>query len=447
MRHFSIRRRLLLLLLGSLALVWVVMLGLTYSKAHEEVHEIADARLQQSARTLMLLDLKRLGRLVKGRTQDDDHDHDMDSGSNPLDFQVWSDEGELLLRSANAPAALFRPGEGYSTFEFDHRQWRGYASHDRARHYQVRVFEPLDARDQLIGKLTRRMAQALLLALPMLALLIWVGIGRGLRPLAQLSQGIASRNADNLDPILLEQVPVEAQALTDALNQLLERLARSIEKERSFTADAAHELRTPLAAIKVQAEVALGARDDASRQYAIGQVIAGVNRTTHLVRQLLLLARLDHVEPAMRQAVDLGRLALECVARRDDEAQRCGVAFKVSAPPNSMLQGDPAILSIMIDNLLDNAIKYGGAQGNIQVSVAREATLLVFCVKDDGEGVAPEHRARLQDRFFRTQDNDAPGSGLGLSIVAKIAATHGGTVAIGEGLGGKGLGVTIRFRI
>jgi len=446
-RYFSIRRRLLLLLLGSLALVWVVMLGLTYSKAHEEVHEMADARLQQSARTLMLLDLKRLGRLAKGQTQDDDHDHDVDNGSNPLDFQVWSDEGELLLRSANAPAALFRPGEGYDTFELDHRQWRGYASHDRARHYQVRVFEPLGVRDQLIGKLARRMAQVLLLALPLLAILIWAGIGRGLRPLAQLSQGIASRNADKLDPILLEQVPVEAQALIDALNQLLERLARSIEKERSFTADAAHELRTPLAAIKVQAEVALGARDDASRQYAISQVIAGVNRTTHLVRQLLLLARLDHVESAVRQAVDLGSLARECVARRGGEAQRCGVAFKVSAAPNCVLQGDPAMLSIMIGNLLDNAIKYGRAPGHTEVSVSREANSLLLSVKDDGEGVAPENRARLQDRFFRTQDSDAPGSGLGLSIVAKIAATHEGTMAIGDGLGGRGLGVTIRFHI
>jgi two-component system sensor histidine kinase QseC len=420
------------------------MLGFGYSEAHEEVHELADARLQQSARTLMLLDLKRLNRVVKAEGQDGDRDIDDDSA--PLGFQVWSDEGELLLQGAKAPSASFRAGDGFATFNVDHRQWRSYASHDHARHYQVRVFEPMRARDQLLAKLARRMAQVLLLALPLLAFLIWIGIGRGLRPLEQLSHAIATRNADNLDPIPLEQVPTEAQALTDALNHLLHRLARSIEKERSFTSDAAHELRTPLAAIKVQAQVALAARDDATRHHAIEQVIAGVNRTTHLAQQLLLLARLDHIEPAARQAVDVGQLVRTCIARHGDEAARRGVEIIVTASSHCVLQGDPAMLAVMVDNLLDNAIKYGRARGHVEAVVTRETQAIVLCVKDDGEGVAPEHRQRLQDRFFRAHSNEEPGSGLGLSIVEKIATVHDGAVSIGEGLNGHGLGVTIRFR-
>lgn len=444
MKHFSMRRRLLLLLLGSLVLVWAAILGFGYSEAHEEIHELADARLRQSAQTLMLLDLKRLGRVVKTERQEDDRDIDGDSG--PLGFQVWSDDGELLLQGAKAPSASFHAGEGFATFDVDHRQWRSYAARDYARHYQVRVFEPMSARDELIAKLARRMAHVLLLALPLLALLIWISIGRGLRPLERLSHVIAARNADNLDPIPLGRVPTEARTLTDALNHLLQRLAHSIEKERSFTADAAHELRTPLAAIKVQAQVALAAQDDPARRHAIGQVIAGVNRTTHLAQQLLLLARLDHIEPAARQAVDLSQLVRECAARHANEAAHRGIEIHVLAASRCVLQGDPAMLSIMIDNLLDNAIKYGRARGRIEAAVDCETSALALCVKDDGEGVAPEYRQRLQDRFFRAQSNDVPGSGLGLSIVEKIAAAHDGTVSIRGGLKGRGLGVTIRFR-
>jgi two-component system sensor histidine kinase QseC len=290
------------------------------------------------------------------------------------------------------------------------------------------------------------MAQVLLLALPLLALLIWISISRGLRPLAQLSEAIAARDADNLEPIHLERVPAEAQALTDALNHLLQRLAHSIDKERSFTADAAHELRTPLAAIKVQAEVALAAPDDAGRRHAIGQVIAGVNRTTHLAQQLLLLARLDHLETAARQPVDLGNLARACVAQRADDATRKGIEFDVAAAPGCVLQGDPAMLSILLDNLLDNAIKYGRAPGRIAVAVERRQSAPQLTIQDDGDGVAAADRERLQDRFFRAPGNQVAGSGLGLSIVDKIAAAHGGSIRFGPGLDGRGLGVTIRFR-
>ncbi len=446
MRRFSIRRRLLLLLLGSLVLVWGTMLGFSYRKAHEEIYELADTRLQQSARTLKLLDLKRLGRLADSGHAEEAQEHADDGDSAPLAFQVWSDAGELLLQSAGAPAAMFRPEPGYATQAIDDQPWRSYTLRDQQRHYQVRVLEPLRARDHLIGKLGGRMAQVLLLALPLLALLIWISISRGLRPLAQLSEAIAARDADNLEPIRLERVPAEAQALTDALNHLLQRLAHSIDKERSFTADAAHELRTPLAAIKVQAEVALAAQDEASRRHAIGQVIAGVNRTTHLAQQLLLLARLDHLETAARQPVDLGSLAQECVARRADDATRKGIEFEVAAAPGCVLQGDPAMLAVMLDNLLDNAIKYGHAPGRIAVAVERWQSAPQLTVQDDGDGVAPADRERLQDRFFRAPGNQAAGSGLGLSIVDKIAAAHGGSVRFGPGLDGRGLGVTIRFR-
>ena len=448
MKQFSIRRRLLWLLLGSLVLVWLAMLGLSYEKAHEEIHELADARLQQGARTLLLLDLKRLGRLAKAQAendQDGSHDnHDSEVGA-PLAFQVWSDNGELLLHSAGAPAAPFLAREGYATSSIERHAWRSYTVRDRKRNYQVSVLERLATRDHLIGKLAQRMGQVLLLALPLLALLTWLSISFSLRPLARLSDAIAGRDINKLEPIQLQQVPIEAQALIAALNRLLERLAHSLDRERAFTADAAHELRTPLAAIKVQAEVALAAQDEASRSHAIRQVIAGVDRTTHLAQQLLLLARLEHVEAGGQQAVDLGQLAADCMARFADQAARKHIEFELAAAPGCVLAGDPAMLAVMLDNLLDNAIKYGRADGRINVTVRREAAALVLEVADDGDGVAAPDRSRLQDRFFRVEGSAAAGSGLGLSIVKKIAAVHGGTLEIGGGLEQRGLGVRIRF--
>ena len=193
--------------------------------------------------------------------------------------------------------------------------------------------------------------------------------------------------------------------------------------------------------------MALAAEDDASRRHAIEQVIAGVNRTTHLAQQLLLLARLEQVEPGARQAVDLGQLAADGVAQRADEATRKSIEFELTTAPGCVLQGDPAMLAILLDNLLDNAIKYGRRDGQIAVGVRREAKALLLTVADDGDGVAAADRARLRDRFFRVEGHAAAGSGLGLSIVEKIAAAHGGTLEIGAGLDGRGLGVTVRFAL
>ena len=448
MRRYSIGRRLLWLLVGSLALVWGAMLGVSYHKAQEEIHELADARLQQGARTLLMLDLKRLSRLSRmndANVAEDEKDEMRGSEGPPLAFQVWGDDGKLLLTSAGAPPAAYIPKSGYATRTINHQNWRSYSVHDRKRNYEVTVLEPLSVRQHPVAELAGRMGQVLALALPMLTLFVWLSIRHGLRPLMRLSDAISVRDAANLEPIQLRQIPDEVQPLITALNNLLERLAQSLDKERAFTADAAHELRTPLAAIKVQAEVALGAQDESTRRQAIKMVIAGVNRTTHLAQQLLLLARLDHVEQDVRESVDLGQLAADCVAQHVDEADKKEIECELSAEGNCTLQGDPAMLAVLLDNLLDNAIKYGRRGGHIAVSVRREVGRLHLSVEDDGDGVAEADRARLRDRFFRVEGHAASGSGLGLSIVEKIAAAHGGSVDIHGGLNGRGLGVSVRF--
>ncbi|HZW13963.1 MAG TPA: ATP-binding protein [Noviherbaspirillum sp.] len=456
MKQMSIRRRLLALLLGSVLVVWSAMLAYGYLELSEEVDEMADARLEQNARTLMLLDLKRLHALADndgerrdGRERDhhddDDDDHHDDDDVRAVGFQVWDSDGTLLMRTQGAPASPFDQGTGHGTLKLSDGVWHTFALRDADDGYQVRVFEKEETRSHLVNKLGRRMAQLLLLALPVLALLVWISTGRGLAPLRTMSRAIGSRNADNLQPLALERVPSEAQPLADSLNKLLQRLSESIDRERSFTADAAHELRTPLAAIKVQAEVALAAENEDQRRHAIAQVIAGVHRTTHLAQQLLLLARLDHADSAQVQKVDLGHVAVDSAARHADAAERNGIELDVAVAEECNLQANPLALSILVDNLIDNAVKYGSAGGHVAVRVARSGSQLALSVKDDGPGVAPELRGRLTDRFFRIAGSGVEGSGLGLSIVDRIAKRYGGTVDIGDGLDGRGLGVTIRL--
>jgi two-component system sensor histidine kinase QseC len=440
-RH-GIRRRLVLLLSASVALVWAGMLAWSYFDTREEVAEQADARLEEGARTIMLLDLTRLASLAEAPVGDDDDDEGDEDKDLQLRFQVWDRGGTLRLRSRGAPDVGFRPGAGHAMLEHDRYAWHTYAMRDPVQGYQVRVFERPGVRGRLVNKTARRMAQVLLVGLPVLALLAWISIGYGLRPLRRVSDAIALRDAGKLDPIDVANIPAEVQPLVDALNRLLLRLSASLAHERAFTADAAHELRTPLAAIKIQAEVALGAADAQERSHAMHQIIQGVNRTTHLVRQLLLLARLD--QPALqapRQGVDLAQLAQDSAARFAGAALDKGIELELDATPGCIVQGDPVSLSVMVDNLIDNAVKYGAFGGHLRVTVTGAA----LAVLGDGPAVDAATRARLVDRFYRAEGNAAEGSGLGLSIVAKIAQAYGGALELGPGIDGAGFGATVRF--
>ncbi len=448
MKRFSLQRRLLLLLLGGLAAVWVLMLGAGYHEISSQVGQLADARLQQGARTLLALDLKRLTRVADtgAANPEDARGHEPDARVPPLRFQVWSRAGALQLASTGAPAAPFVAAAGYATRRLDDSDWRSYTVYDAHHGYWLVVLEPLAVREHPIHEVAEQVGRVALFALPVLVLLVWLGVRTGLTPLGRLSRAIGTRDADNLEPIHVHRVPDEAAPLVAALNALLARLARSRDRERAFTADAAHELRTPLAAIKVQAEVALNASAGAERRHAMAQVIAGVDRATHLAQQLLTLARLEHGGAPEPTPVDLATLAADCIARRAGDAAARGIELELAAEPDCVLQGDPTTLGILLDNLLDNAIKYGTSGTRVRVGVRRIDGSLLLTVADDGPGVSADDRQRLRDRFYRVEGSAAAGSGLGLSIVERIATAHAGILDLDPGADGHGLVVTVRFR-
>jgi two-component system sensor histidine kinase QseC len=446
----SIRRRLMLLVLASVTLVWGIALVTSYRQATHEVDEWEDTRLEQAARTLLLVDTGDLATLAKFGFGSSDDDGD-DELSHRLSFEVRAPDGHLVVASPGLP--LSGPANilssqtvaGSQTLQLGALAWNTYTLHDPLRKLSVRVYERSDSRSDLATGVARRVARPLAYALPVLALLVWVSIGSSLAPLRTLSTAIRTRNVDNLDSIDMRRAPAEVRPLVDALNHLLMRLKKSIDRERAFTSDAAHELKTPLAAIKVQAQVALGTQDPAQQRLAMQRVVEGVDRSTHLANQLLLLARLDEADPIPGSPVELNTLARQSIATRMVDATRKNLTLSLLEDAPCTVHADPILLRILLDNLIDNAIKYSDTGGRIEVVVRRQSASTLLSVRDNGPGVTTEDQARLSDRFFRVLGSAQSGSGLGLSIVARIATRFDAQLSFASGIDQRGLRVDVRF--
>ncbi|BCZ77731.1 two-component system, OmpR family, sensor histidine kinase QseC [Paraburkholderia steynii] len=459
-RSTSIRRRLMWLILVSVGAVWAVMFAWSFNNATREVDEWDRARLIQLAHLLARLDDPNLARLATGGIDVRNEysraspalDDDTDARPRYALFEVRDAAGRVIVASPGL-AALHRaaePGEAAQsvhTMTVDGQPWLAYALQDSATGRMVRVFEPANVRSDLTTGVASRIARPMAFALPVLALLVWFSVGHSFRPLSTISKAVRMRDSRNLEPIHVNPSPAEVRPLVDAINQLLARLQQSILRERAFTADAAHELKTPLAAIKVQAQVALAAHDSAQQQQAMRRVVQGVDRSAHLAEQLLLLARLDERDTVTTAPVRLHEVAGEAIAFRAPHAEDKSMAVVLSGERDAEVYADRALARTLIDNLLDNAIKYGEPGGRVHITVLADAQTVSLTVSDNGPGVSDEERLRLTDRFFRGASASASGngSGLGLSIVARIAAHFNAQIHIGSGIGRRGLAVQIAF--
>jgi len=288
------------------------------------------------------------------------------------------------------------------------------------------------------------------LALPLMALAVWWGVGRSLRPVDGLARQVGALDAQALAPLdESTPLPSEIAPLRAALNALIRRVTEAFENERRFTADAAHELRTPLAALKVQAQVALRAQADDNRQHALNQVIAGVDRMTHLVEQLLTLARVDPAnQGSVPPPLDAAEIVTAVCAELLPQALRRGQSLVVDAAPGCTVAVTAAWLQVAVRNLVDNALRYAGEGARIEVRLIRSGSACAISVADNGPGIAAASRSQLSARFVRGEI-EGDGCGLGLSIVARIAALSHARLELGDGLpradGGHGLAATLRF--
>lgn len=438
---YSLRRRLLAWVLGASVAVWLLSLGIVVGVAWRESGEMFDEALEESARLALALgaELPADGTPAR-RLRDDDGD--------PLKLKLYYQlvAGEQVLRRAEgAPAEpfvrQFRKDSGHADVRVDGRAWRVYVRRDPASGLQAQVGQPLAERLELLEEMAEKLAWPALLLLLVLGGLCGFVISRLLAPLERAAAGIAAKSPQDLSPVQAPGSPRELQPLVDALNALLARLSDALDAERRFTADAAHELRTPLAALRMR--VQLIERQLGLPAAELQQLRADVDRCTALVDSLLALARLDAGHGALaREPVDLASL-FAGLDRTAAAARGMRLQCDAGAP---QLRAQPALLASALRNLVDNAVRYGHEGGEIRVeSLPLPQGGVRIAVRDDGPGVPAAERARLGERFFRVLGSGRGGNGLGLSIVARIAALHGATLRFEDGLQGRGLSVLLDF--
>jgi len=308
----------------------------------------------------------------------------------------------------------------------------------------VFVSERVAARDDILHAVLRSTLLPLALALPLLGLAAWWAVHRGLAPLRALSQQLGERSPQAIDRVQLPGAPTELKPLLDALNGLFGRIAELVDGERRFTADAAHELRTPIAAIRAQAQVALGESEDVARRRALTATLAGCDRAARLVDQLLTLARLEGGQAAPgAEPVDLAALARREAAALASQALDKNQTLEVDAA-DCRVRGDATLLAVLVRNLLDNAIRYSPPGAQVQLSLGVDMAGVQLRVQDSGPGLADADRLRLGERFFRVLGSGQGGSGLGWSIVRRIVAAHGWTVQVGASAALGGLDVRLQ---
>lgn len=442
----SLRRRLLFLLSGVVLLVWLATAAITYFDARHEIGEMLDAQLAQSA-GLIVAQIEEL-------SGDDDEDDyravtpRQYKHERKIAFQVWDRDGQLRLRSASAPQTrLSEASEGYGDAMIGGKRWRVFSRWDERHHHIVQVGERYELREELAGHIAGRLLYPLYFTLPGLALLIWLAVGAGLSPLSCITREVARRAPDNLAHLDARNAPREISPLIAALNALFDRVKTSLEQERRFTADAAHELRTPLAAVKTQAQVALGATNENECHHALVNVVSGADRATRLVEQLLTLARLDpQTALPPGQTVDLPALTRQGVADIAPAAAAKGIALGLTAEETTLtVAGDAVLLGVLLRNLLDNAVRYTPPGETVEVALQRTNDGISLVVTDTGPGIPAEERERIFDRFHRVLDSGEEGSGLGLSIVRRIADLHRARVSLAPGANGHGLRAEVTF--
>ncbi|CAB3755869.1 ATP-binding protein [Paraburkholderia solisilvae] len=431
----SIRRQLLFWLLAIVLLGVGIAGWLIYRQALAEANELFDYQLQEIAAALPA---EPFSQILSSR----------DTGDEGIVLQIWNRNGVLMYYSHPRAPLAPRAELGFSTERTERGDWRVYGA--IVGDNVVQLAQPLSVRNRLAANVALRTLWPLIILLPVLGVAVWGVVGRGLAPLRRVTGALDARHPEALDPLPDSRLPVEVRPLVRALNGLLERLAAALDTQKAFVADAAHELRTPLAAVQIQAQLVARAHDDATRSEALTDLQAGVTRATRLAEQLLALAR---TEPDGREAasqLDLDALLHDCVASYAPLAQRRGVDLGIEASETALVSGDPEALRVLFNNLIDNATKYTPSGGRVDVCVREADGHPTVQIADNGPGIAREERSRVFDRFYRVGEGanrartDVAGSGLGLAIVRRIALQHHASVTLGDSQSG-GLLVTVTF--
>ncbi|MDB5885871.1 MAG: integral rane sensor signal transduction histidine kinase [Polaromonas sp.] len=437
----SLRRRLLGLVLVAILLAAVVQAATAYQGALRQADALFDDHLQQMARSL------RNG-IAPGMAQAEPAD---DPGYE-LQIQIWGQDGTQIFRSTRSALPL-RAVLGFSEIEANGNRYRVYTLQTPLQ--TVQIAQDLSARTARARALALRAVLPFAWLTPLLMLAVWWIIKRSLAPIERTRRAVAGRAAQDLSPLEDAGLPDEVKPLVDELNLLFSRVRSAFEAQKHFVADAAHELRSPLTALKLQAQSLrrLG-REPEAREAAVARLNQGLDRAIRGVEQLLLLAR-EEAGPELAGSgrVDLQQVVQLAVADVLAQARQKNIDLGLAGhPPGDELHALPEIagqadaLRILLRNLLENAVKYSPPGGQVDVSLAQHQGQPVLTVEDSGPGIAPQNRQRVFDRFFRIAGTaQESGSGLGLAIVKAIADRHGAVLELDRSTRLGGLKVALRF--
>ena len=359
-----------------------------------------------------------------------------------LSCQIWSLDGRLMARSSGAPdTRLTEAASGFSDRIVDGETWRVYTIANAATGARVMVGDRLGLRDRLVSDLIKGLLAPALLIAPLLALLIWISLGRGLRPLRTMARDVGGRDADDMSPIDPVRAPAEVKPLTQALNGLFAKVEAARRHEREVTAFAAHELRTPLAGLRMQAQIAMSGGAPEVRQGALQQIVLSVDRTARLVRQLLALAKLDaNAEPQACEPVIVGDVFDEITAT----APEAGISVKIEPALRELtVVASRELLTLALRNLHDNAVRHMPSGGTVTWRSSAAGNGIV--VEDEGVGIPEDEIPLVTQRFFRGRNKSAIGTGLGLAIADVAVRRMGGELRLANRRDRGGLEATIRM--
>ncbi|WP_316676723.1 ATP-binding protein [uncultured Tolumonas sp.] len=451
----SLLRRMILAQGIVISLAWIVAWAIALGTLYWSKKGIFDDTLELTGAALasILQDETDPARfqLQARRIQDLDETYTRSSDLKPGEYkgiyQIFDREGRLLFRSASAPIApLTTVGTGFQDVSIEGHHWRVFVKTDPAGRLRVIVAQPHAIARKMIWRSILKSPIEFAVAFVILALLTWLLSRRALKPLRELASAVAARSPGDLSPLEKHAGLRETKPLITALNRLFARVEDLLETQRRFVADAAHELRTPLAVIGAQAHVVQHALDGDEREMAAKDLQQGVARAAQLVGQLLSVARLDAASPSMERApLDLARLAQDCVGLMVSQAVARQQDLGYEGPDSLPWHGNRPALVSAVDNLLANALRYTPEGGRITLRLARMRDAACIEVEDTGPGIPPEFRALAFERFSRLPGSAGSGSGLGLAIVRRAVELHGGIVTLDAGADGMGLKATIRL--
>lgn len=410
----SLRRRLFVLLMAATGALWLCAIVWIFVGSRIELERALDTRLQEAAR--MVHSLVASGNVSAATAAAPFQE---DAYERQLSCQIWSFDGHLVAQSSGAPkASLAQADQGFADRDIGGEAWRVYTIVDTNKGVRVAVGDRIGLRIRLVRDLVLGLIAPALFIVPLLGALIWLGLGRGLSPLHRIAGDIAARDGDDMRPIADRDTPSEVQPLLGALNGLFGKVETARRHERDITAFAAHELRTPLAGLKTQAQVALAAKDEQTRVSALRQIVASVDRASRLTRQLLTLAKLDAMPfPQHHETIDAGVVLQEAI-----HACKAPSGVQINVDPalsGFLLRGDRECLYLIMRNLHENAVEHTADNGTITWSATGDCAGLM--IEDEGPGIAESELPLVMQRFYRAKGTTSSGTGLGLAI-ASVAA-------------------------